>query len=227
MFITNILNSDVLEYQPALQQYYGKFQTDFTNIIVRAKDILAFRLKSNGRELKKLSTPLLLHNLGLESASIIGLETTKDYVECSLLYLNIFAISGTATFTLKGKIKSSDNFTTILTLSKTTTGITKLSLTELYYYYRLDFSISTSGSCNYQAELRETIFDIPHIFLSLSMIYATLTNKLGDNWEESRNYYYTMFEKAENVVLMSYDENKDNIIEDTEANQLKIVTFRR
>lgn len=224
MLRTYVTHSELLKYEPRIDDYLASDQNDYTDIIASAKEILTQDLKSNKLELKKLCVPLVLHT-GAETTSDTGV-TKEDLIERRFLVLTISALSGTATFTFKGtNTQGGTPDNTIKTVVITETGEYTYIFDEVYKYYSLDYSGTTS--CTYTAWLVEESFYLAHVYLSLNRIYQQNRHRINGNvWEVKAEYYNQLYETQMRNIVHSYDSDLDGDTDEGEMENIR-VTFRR
>lgn len=221
MLRTYVTHAELLKYEPRIDDYLASDQNDYSDIIASAKEILTQDLKSNSLELKKICTPLVLHE-GSETTTSTG-TTYADKIERRFLVLNVTAISGTATFTLKGTNESGNADQTVKTVVITSTGEYTYIFDEVYSKYSIDYA---GTSCTFTAELIEESFYLAHIYVSLNRIYQQNRHRIGSTWESKAEYYNQLYESQMRVIVHSYDSNLDGSIDEDENSNIR-VTFHR
>jgi hypothetical protein len=212
MLKTYITNEDVIEFEPALDDYLRSTQTDFQDQIDKTFEILVQDLKSNGLKIKLLCTPLELQASAAKTTSFDGLGV-EDEIERRFWILNVTANSGSCVFTLQG---SNDNvtFTTITTQAITQTGSYANLITTIYDYYRVTFS---GTSATYSSELIEESFFFTHLYLTLWNIYTSLQSQVGDMWESKAIKYWELYQTTLKSIKYSYDEDDSGSVGDEEG----------
>lgn len=202
MLKTFVDQSELLKYEPKLTDYLATGQSDFSVIINSAAEIFTQDLKANNVELKKICVPLVLHTSGSETTSKTG-DVVEDTLERRLLYIDQTAVSGTSVFTLYGS-NDKTTWTEAKTVNSNSIETVKVLFDDVYTYYRLDYSGTTS---TYEAKLYEEVFQIAHIFLALSMIYKTLQNQADSVWEAKAVDYEDKYNRRLEKIIYGYDEN--------------------
>lgn len=225
MLKTYLTHSDIIDYEPRLDDYLGSDQDDYTDIIASAKEILTQDLKSNKLELKRLCVPLVLQESGAQSTSKSGAKSDQDYAERRIWVITATAIDGTSIFTLKGtNDESNETYTTVTTKVITEIGTYTVMFDDVYKYYAVDWS---GTSCTYSSELVEESFFLAHLYLSLNRIYETLRANIDDLWERKAAEYMELYQKQITNISHTYDVDLDSNIDDEEINSNIRVTFRR
>lgn len=214
MLRTSITTTDITNLEPALADFYRTSQTDYATQILNAKQQMEVDLKNRGRELRKLCPTFSLTD---------ATKSDEDEIERTRLVLVITAVTNTATFVLQGtNDDSSETYTTISTndtLSYTTTGTKTTTFSDTFKYYKL----TKTGTVTYTAYLVERSFELPHIYLTIALIYKSLQALVSDMWEAKAEHYMTMYRDSIERTLFSYDEDLDG---DADSDELEISRVR-
>ena len=212
MLKTYITNEDIIEFEPALDDYLRSTQTDFQDQIDKTFEILVQDLKSNGIKIKLLCIPLELQASASKTTSFTG-TGVEDIIERRFWTLNVTASSGACIFTLEG---SNDNVTysTVTTQAISQTGTYTNLIPTIYDYYRVSF---TGTSATYSSDLIEESFYFTHLYLTLWNIYTSLQSQVGDMWESKAIKYWELYQTTLKSIKYSYDEDDSGSISDGEG----------
>ena len=215
MLITKVKHADLINLEPTLTDYLRSDEVDLGQKIIEAKEELQIKIKNSGMMLRKLCTPLDLTDATLSD---------EDVIERTRLVIDTSAVTDEATFTLEGSADDGDNYTTIKNdIIVTEIGEYTCTFEDTYKKYRL----TKSGTITFTAYLVETTWELPHKYLTLSIIYKALEALKGDFYMDKRLYYEAKFESAFKNATYSYDETDDNEIGRGEMDVQHRVYFTR
>jgi hypothetical protein len=209
---TYVTNEDIIEFEPALDDYLRSTQTDFQDQIDKTFEILIQDLKSNGLKIKLLCTPLELQASVSKTTSFTG-TGVEDEIERRYWILTVTANSGSCIFTLEG---SNDNatYTTVTTQAISQTGTYTNLIQTIYDYYRVSFS---GSSATYSSQLVEESFFFTHLYLTLWNIYTSLQSQVGDMWESKAIKYWELYQTTLKSIKYSYDEDDSGDVGEEEG----------
>ncbi len=212
MLKTYVTNEDIIEFEPALDDYLRSTQTDFQDQIDKTFEILIQDLKSNGLKIKLLCTPLELQASVSKTTSFTG-TGVEDEIERRYWILTVTANSGSCIFTLEG---SNDNatYTTVTTQAISQTGTYTNLIQTIYDYYRVSFS---GSSATYSSQLVEESFFFTHLYLTLWNIYTSLQSQVGDMWESKAIKYWELYQTTLKSIKYSYDEDDSGDVGEEEG----------
>lgn len=212
MIESHISSTDLTNNEPKLSDFLTSAQ--LTQVVKDAKDLLLHRLENRlpnkGYDLRRLCKRLNLTVATTSSEDTIGRR--RLVLQLSSAAANTFKLEGSndeSTFT---EIFSS----TVLSLS-TTTSFTKVigvddSNVGVFKYYKLtQVTGSTSLSLAY---LVETTFELPHLYLALSMAFKKLQFLRNDAYEQQAGYYEELFNQAWDNMKYSFDSDDDDDLDD-------------
>lgn len=221
MIITKVTYADLLKYEPPIVRRGDPSNTyvdEYEDFITKAKDVLTSDIKSMGYKLRLLCTPLTLST----SKSI------KDEIERTRLIVDVSANSGEVTLTLSGTNDESnetwdevgsivcgtdaeDDVEATGSLGEQTTTFEKI-----YKYYKLESTPTTTGTITYTAYLVERSFELPLIYLSLYLIFASKSKIANDDYYNKTEQYKTLYENILKSNFFSYDSNEDGEADEDE-----------
>lgn len=212
-----ITHSDILKVEPALTDYLRSDQSDFSGLVSQAKTFLEQEVKNRGLELKKLCTKLTLTD---------STKSDKDHVERTRIVIDATSVSGSPTWVLQGtNDESNETWTTVLDgsdLTLSADGQVTKTFSDTYDYYKL----TKTGTATYTAYLVETSWELPHIYLSLHLIYKQLEALEGDAWASKAEMYFERYQYVMNNVKYSYDADEDGTVYEDEMKNNRVM-FRR
>lgn len=219
MLKATVVTSDLTKFEPSLADYYRTNQTDWSEILIKAQEVLEADIKARGLLLRRLCKPLSLTD---------ATKSSEDEIERTRLTFTLSGTVGTTTFTFQGtNDDSSETWHTITTadaLSQATTGEKTTTFSDTYKYYKITKSGGTAIVTN--IHLVERSFELPKTFLAIGMAFKTLQSQVSDYWEEKSKYYFDEYYKLVQNVNYSYDADDDG---SANADEVKInrVTFVR
>jgi hypothetical protein len=202
MLITHVQHSDLTAREPQLQRYLSENEVDFSQLITEAKLQLALDLKNRGYKLKNLCTPLSL---------VAGVKSDLDKIERTRLVINSSSVTGTVTGTLKGGDSASENPATLISddIVIHEPGIFTIQFEKTFDYYLLEFT----GTITEESYLVETSFELPHLYLSLNLVFKHLQNLSDDYYSQKALYYMDLYDQALRTLQFSYDLDEDNKVD--------------
>lgn len=213
MLKTYLTNDDLFKFEPALEDYLRQNQTDFQDQIDMSFEVLIQDLKSNGLKIKRLCTPLTIQASTSQTTSYSG-SAIEDEIERRFWVLTVTANSGACIFTLDGS-NDGTTFTEIMTQTITEAGVyTNLITANLYDYYRVRFSGTSS---TYSSTLLEESFFLSHLYLTLWKIYTSLQANVNDFWESKSTTYWDQYQTTLKSIKFSYDEDDSGDVSDDEG----------
>lgn len=234
--IRNFVTTTTLErYFPIITSYIPTGQTDFTEQINEAFEIVRDDLRARSMDIRRVGVPLDLKYAENNTDNHDGLISSTETATTTGLHIvgmngfNRFAVSVSAltstgySIALQGSNDidvSSDtepiNWDTIATVTPTTTGETVSSFTAEYKYYRYVNTV-TGSSITYTVALYETQYDRWIAYKALELICGFLTKRDDDIWTSHKKEFAAKYSACLDSYKISYDENDDNITDEEEA----------
>lgn len=199
-----VTHEDIIKELPKLDYYIGENQIDFNEMIGKAKERLNDWAINQG-----LNPRLLCTRLSLTDGTISG----KDTARRTRLVIDITSITDEVYFTFTGQDSTTGSSVTIDTILVAEKGRHTIAFSDMYKYYTL----TVTGTCTYTAYLVERSFELPHLYLSIHMIFKNLTELQGDKYQAEAEEYEMRYKEAIQQAQYSYDEDDDNDIESDET----------
>lgn len=205
-------HSDIIAREPSLEDYLRTDQIDFDTLISEAKQQLTIDVKNRNIELKKLCVTLSLTN---------ATKSDCDYGERTRLVINASAVTDQITGVLEGtNDTSSESYTTVLNnIQFAEIGEHTYTFEDVYDYYKL----TLTGTVTFTAYLVERSFELPHLYLSLSLIYRQLESLNGDIYGNKAQAYFDLYRESLHNAVYSYDYDESGTLD---ADEMEITRVR-
>jgi hypothetical protein len=228
-----VTDDDLEEYYPSISSYLPSTQNDYSTQIDEAFNLVLNDVRSRGIDVRNIHVPLDLLRAATSSAEQDALTSATQTSSTNGTHIdgqqgfrrfvvNVTAITGTPTFTLQGSndynISDSvepSNWTTIETLSPTTTGETSVVYYNEYKYYRYTSTIA-SGSVTFTASLYETEFDVWVIYKTLWLLFSFMAKNPDDVWSERAKKYEMLYSSVVTGYKFTYDSDQNNLIDESD-----------
>ena len=202
MLESNIAISTIYEIEPGLRDLIE--ESEISAILPQAKDRL---ISIIGNELPKRKD---LINL----CKHLDLSTTvkEDTVGRRRIVLNYNGES--ATYKLEAGL-SETSLDEVASYPFTQSEIIKGLLPGMWKYYKLSL-VDGSGEL-IESYLVEDSFELPHTYLTLSMVYKRLQSLVDDSYSSKADYYRDLFSDTINSLQYSFDSDEDGEITDEDV----------
>ena len=221
MIESYLTSTDIINTEPSLADYYRTSQTSWDTLKSEAWKEVAEDIRALGWDIRRLCKRLSLQDSVTKTAAFTGTISEEDILQRLRIVINASAVSGSGTvsFLFEGS-DDEETYTTVTTISVTTTGNTTSVFTSPYKYYRLSISSITGiTSITYSAYLIETSFERLHKYKSLEMIYRSLIALDGDVWEGKKEQYENLYKDTIQKAKFYYDADDDGEIDDDEKDK--------
>jgi len=212
MLSSYITHSDIIKREPSLEDYLRTDQLDFESLISEAKQQLTIDVKNRNIELKKLCTTLSLTN---------ATKSDIDYGERTRLVIKPTAVTNQITGVLQGtNDTTSESYTTILNdIQFAEIGEYTYTFEDVYDYYKL----TLTGTVTFTAYLIERSFELPHLYLSLSLVFRQLESLNGDIYGNKAQMYFDLYRESLHNAVYSYDSDESGTLD---ADEMEITRVR-
>ncbi len=227
MITTRVTYLDLLKYEPPIVRRGDPSTTyaaEYDQFITQAKDILISDIKSMGYKLRLLCTPLTLTP---------DVKSGWDKIERTRLIADVTANLGEVTVTLQGTNDESDetwtdcgSFTVGTDLidggededipATGSTGEQTFPFDNVFKYYKISSTATTTGTITYTAYLVERSFELPLIYLALYLIFVSKSKIANDDYYNKANQYRTLYENILKSNFFSYDSDEDGKADESE-----------
>lgn len=224
-----ITQEEILKGEPHLDSYLKSSELSYSNIVDEAFNEFLSDIKNQRYDLKKLGVKLSLQTSVTKSAAYSGDWSTEDFVERRRLIVNVTSTDGNAIFKIEGS--NDDDYATTYTIKDdiqfTKNGENTFLINDVYKFYRFSLVSISTGNITYTADLYETTFDYPMLFLIRSKIYHSLyVSNNNDAFKEKSDTYYSKYMDRITNGYYPYDLDQSGTIEEDESNQIgNTVTF--
>jgi len=237
MIKTFLTHSQVVQGEPALDDYLRSDEVNFDGIKNEAFGDMLKDLIDQNLELKRMCVPLSLQASVTKTAAFDGAISDEDLGQRTRLEIKVTTLTGNAVFSIEG---TNDNGTTyeeveVLDSSNdsytnfaiTTIGTFVYSLTGIYEKYRLRL-LSIGTTITYSAKLYENTYTILHRDLTRKKIYGSLMAEQGDLWAGKYVFYRESYDTMIKTSKFYYDsdESGDYSEDESEKNLNVNVVFR-
>lgn len=233
-----LLTSDLISYEPSLENLMFDGSTDFNAQISSAFNEMIVDLKNKGLVLSRLNTPLTIQSATLQN-QYDGDKSSEDLINRGLFVLKVSAdsiitsnslnlvtsenytisLANTLRFQLQGT--NDDSNETWFDIGDEITieyqGVYTIILPSYYKYYRVKKNDSYSGI--YEAYLGETLYYYMHLYKSISNVYKTMETPSNSFYNEKSLSYLDMYFRLLNSGRFYYDIDDSGDIDSTEAKQ--------
>lgn len=229
-----ITDSDLDEHYPNITDYLPDSLSNWQNQIDEAFELMLNDLRSREIDVRTLGIGLDLKRAANETDDQNVLTSSTEAVSTASTHINgkdgfrrfavnVTARSGTTTSIVLQGSNDHDvdndteptNWTTITTLTPTTTGETSTIIDEQYRYYRISSTIS-SASITYTAALYEVYYDIWIIYKTFFLIFMYLAKTPDDIWSERAKKYEQLYSQTLTGFKFFIDSDDDNLIGDND-----------
>jgi hypothetical protein len=215
MMKINVSHNDIIKREPTLERYLYPDRLNYEQDIEDAIILVKQDVKNTGVDFKKVNVPLLIaegENTGTSEFSEIDFSNREK-----VLY-KVSDITGIVVFTLYNS-----NDETVQKLAVSENGFYSKVLTET----SSKFKLSISGTCKYKVEAVEIGFDLLVIYKALEMIYRSLSNESGSNWETKASKYETYYNNSFNAIVYGYDKDGSGTIDKDEITANNTISYYR
>jgi hypothetical protein len=211
-----LTHSQVIQGEPALDDYLRSDQINFDDIRIEAFSDMLKELIDQNLDMKLMCLPLVLQESATKTAAFTGEDSDIDYAQRTRLELKVTALTGDAVFSIEGT-NDNETYETIDVISGssisdsmavTITGTTNYILTGVYKYYRLNL-LSIGTTVTYSANLYENTYSIIHRELTRKKIYGSLMAQQGDVWAGKYLYYRDIYDSLLKTSKFYYDSDDD------------------
>ena len=227
MIETNLQHADLIRSEPMLENYLHDNQVDYQEIISTAYRYIIQDIKNQNIEIRRLCKKLWLQETAttVTSTTYNSAESKEDRVERMRWVINVTALtSGPAIFTLQGRNKSSETWTSMKTVQVEEKGNHKfLTLEvrpnvdlEIYKFYRIQ-KVDSTSTVTFKSYLVEMSYENLHLFRTLALIFQTLVTSETDIFQERSDKYMAIYKDYLVNNNYYYDEDDDGEISETES----------
>jgi len=236
MIKTFLTHSQVVQGEPALDDYLREGQMDFSLIKQEAFGDMLKDLIDQNLELKRMCIPLSLQASVTKTDAFTGAISDEDLGQRTRLELKVTAITGDAIFAIEGTNDDGTTYETIELITEdgtatafgvNATGTFIYSLTGIYDKYRLKL-LAIGTTITYSANLYENSYTILHRELTRKKIYGSLMAEQGDVWAGKYIFYREIYDSMLKTSKFYYDsdESGDYSEDEAEKNLNVNVVFR-
>jgi hypothetical protein len=204
-----VSHTDIINRERTLQNYLYPDRIDYEPEINDAKSLVLQDLFNLGLDITNLNVPLTLAE-GTSSGTYESDESDRDYANRLGLHIEATSVTTSVVFQV---MDVNDN-------KIVNVGIYKDGqYSQIIYSPQKKYKITVIGDCTFKVYVKELGIDLCTIYKALELIYRSLQNEPGSNWEIKANYYSEMYERSLNKLRYSYDKNEDGEITAEEAKQ--------
>lgn len=218
MIESYLTSAEILNSEPSLADYYRTNQISWDTIKDEAWKEVVEDVRALGWDIRRLCKRLDLQDSVTKTTTFAGEVSDIDILQRLRIVINVTAKTGTGSvsFLLEGS-DDEETFSTVITISITSTGNTSTVFTTPYKYYRLSITGFVGiTSITYSAFLIETSFERLHKYKSLEMIYRSLIALDGDVWESKKEQYENLYKDVLQKAKFYYDANDSGDIDKDE-----------
>jgi hypothetical protein len=226
MIETNLQHQDLINNEPALEDQLSSNQVDFQEMISMAYRLMIQDIKNQNIEIRRLCKKLWLQETSktVTTATYNSDTSNEDFVERMRWVINVTSLTGVALFTLQGRYKTSETWTSIRTVQITETGIHKFLVLEvrpnqeleIYKYYRIQ-KVDATSTVTFRSYLVEMTYENLHLFKTLGMIFENLATKGDDIYRNKAEKYTSIYDKYLVENKYYYDSDDDQKIDEIES----------